>query len=277
MDTQALRAVQPARPRRHRRPRRSSAEKRARGSAGSTCTRSSTTTPAGLLELHDDERAATVTAFIERALALLRRARHHRRAADDRQRVPTPTTARCANCSPTTRSTTSRTRPYRPADQRQGRALPADPEPRMGLRPIPLKRPPRAALPHWLQHYNTRSPTAPSATAHPSAAFTTSGGRTPRTSQPGLERLIQPARNSVTVVFPGTLVAEAVPPWASTRPLAIGRPRPLPAESGAVEAVENPVELLGSGCREPVSHDRDARPRASAIAASSTRAASRVA
>ncbi len=48
--------------------------------------------------------------------------------------------------------------------------------------------------------------------------------------EPGVERLIQPARNSVTVVFPGTLVAEAVPPWAAAMSAAIGRPRPLPAE-----------------------------------------------
>ena len=67
------------------------------------------------VELHDDERAATVTAFVERALDWFADARHPRQAADDRQRAgATSTTARCASCSPASEIKHLRTQPYRP-------------------------------------------------------------------------------------------------------------------------------------------------------------------
>ena len=52
-------------------------------------------------EIHDDERAPTVTAFTERALAFSPERRHLLRAGDDRQRVrlhPQPLTTRAARC-----------------------------------------------------------------------------------------------------------------------------------------------------------------------------------
>jgi hypothetical protein len=66
------------------------------------------------VELHDDERAATVTAFVDRALAFF--ADHSiTPAAHDRQTPsPTPRTARCASYSPRTASVHLTTQPYRP-------------------------------------------------------------------------------------------------------------------------------------------------------------------
>ena len=90
---------------------------------------------------------------------LLRRARHRRQAADDRQRLqlrqePLPARAARPPRHPP---------PHHPAlpapHQRQGRALPPNDGTRMGLRPrLPLTSTPQPALPHWLDHYNRRRP-----------------------------------------------------------------------------------------------------------------------
>ena len=66
------------------------------------------------VELHDDERAATVTAFVERALAFLRRPQHHHAAADDRQRVHVRQEPFAARCSPPAASATSPPSPTGP-------------------------------------------------------------------------------------------------------------------------------------------------------------------
>ena len=120
-------------------------------------------------EVLDDERADTVTAFIRRAPGLAARARHRHRAAPQRQRVglhPQPWAARAA-APPSDRAQDHTALPA--ADQRQGRALPADPRPRMGLRPQ-LRRLTRASrradtLAQALQHAQTplshRRPPAP--------------------------------------------------------------------------------------------------------------------
>ena len=65
---------------------------------------------------------------------LLRRAQHHRQTADDRQRLqlhPQPLTARTA---PQPRHPPPHDRALPPTHQRQGRTLPPDDGPRMGLR-----------------------------------------------------------------------------------------------------------------------------------------------
>ena len=63
-------------------------------------------------EMHRDERAATVTGFVERALGVLRRPRHHRRGGcRPTTPLPTSTTAACANCSPSAASSTAGSRP----------------------------------------------------------------------------------------------------------------------------------------------------------------------
>ena len=108
------------------------------------------------VELHDDEKVATVTGFVERARArLLRRARNPRQAVDDRQRLqlpPQPIPARAARPP-------RHPPPHHPAlpapHQRQGRTLPPNDGPRMGLRPrLPLTSTPQpstAALAQPLQ------------------------------------------------------------------------------------------------------------------------------
>jgi transposase len=131
------------------------------------------------VELHDDEKAATVTGFVERALAFY--AEHGvvvKRLVTDKASA-TSRTARCASCSPTTASGTS---PHSPT----GRAPTA--------RSSASTRRWRASGPtdSPTAHIDTATPpchtgstpttgddhTAPSATGHPSAAFTTSVGRT---------------------------------------------------------------------------------------------------
>ena len=160
------------------------APRSASGSATSGCTRSSTTTPGWPTASSTATSAPpTVTGFVERGLAVLRRARHQRRSGcmSDNAWIYTHN-----------RSLARAARPPRhpppadpaapPTDQRQGRALPADPQTRMGARPdLPLKRPPRRTRCHTGSATTTSAdPTARSAAAHPSAASTTSRGRTPR-------------------------------------------------------------------------------------------------
>ena len=121
------------------------------GSATTTRTRSSTTTPGWPTSSSTtDEKAATVTAFVERALAFF--ASHgitaKRLMTDNALTTQQPLTARAARPS-------RRPPPDHPAlpapHQRQGRTLPPDHGPRMGLRPhLPLTSTPPAALPHWL-------------------------------------------------------------------------------------------------------------------------------
>ena len=95
------------------------------------------------VELHDDERAATVTAFVERALVVLRRPRHHRAAADDRQRLHLHQEPLAARAARRPRHPPSHHPALPAAHQRQGRTLPPDHGPRMGPRPqLPHQRAP---------------------------------------------------------------------------------------------------------------------------------------
>ena len=133
-------------------------------------------------ELHADERADTVTGFVERALGFFaghgitaRRLQtdnawtyiHNRglRELLDRARHPAPADPAA-----------------HPQAQRQGRALPADPGPRMGLRTaLPLKHHPSRSAPDLARSTTTPpGPTARSATGRPSAAspFGRTRGRT---------------------------------------------------------------------------------------------------
>ncbi len=132
------------------------------------------------VELHDDQRAATVTAFMQRALAFFAGHGITTRRRHDRQRVhlhQEPLAARAAH------------RPRHPpphhpalptAHQRQGRTLPPNHGPRMGPRPQ-LPHQPGAEPASWETGSITTTTgdrTQPSATGHPSPAFTTSQGRT---------------------------------------------------------------------------------------------------
>ena len=95
-------------------------------------------------ELHGDERAATVTAFLQRAPCRLRRARNRREAAAFRQRLRLPAQPLARRPARTARHPPPLHRASPPADQRQGRALPTDAEARVGARSdLPLQRPPR--------------------------------------------------------------------------------------------------------------------------------------
>src|SRR4051794_17221201 len=112
-------------------------------------------------EICPDEQAQTVTGFVERALGFFAEHGITARAVADRQRLglhPQPQPARTAD----------RARDPAPPDpapdpetQRQGRALPTDPGPRMGLRPaLPQLRRPRrglADLARALQHPRNHS------------------------------------------------------------------------------------------------------------------------
>ena len=96
-------------------------------------------------ELHSDERAETVTAFLERALAHFAGARDRAEAAALRQRLRLPPEPLLARAPAGARDRAS-LHPAAPApDEREGRALPADPQARVGTRPrLPLERAPRS-------------------------------------------------------------------------------------------------------------------------------------
>ncbi len=112
------------------------------------------------VELHDDEKAPTVTGFVERALAFFAEHGIDCEAADDRQRLQLrqePLTARAARPP-------RHPPPHHPAlpapHQRQGRALPPDDGPRVGLRPrLPhASTPPTPPCHTGSTHYNRRRP-----------------------------------------------------------------------------------------------------------------------
>ena len=133
------------------------------------------------VELHDDEKAETVTAFVERALAFFDRARHRREAADDRQRLQLRQEPLAARTARPPRHPPPDHPALPAAHQRQGRALPPDDGPRVGLRPqLPLTSTTQRRPCHTGSTTTTGDGhTAQSATGHQSAAFTTSVGRTP--------------------------------------------------------------------------------------------------
>ena len=90
---------------------------------------------------------------------LLRRARHRREAADDRQRLQLRQEPLAARAAQPPRHPAPHDRALPATHQRQSRTLPPDDGTRMGLRPqLPLTSTPQPALPHWLNHYNRRRP-----------------------------------------------------------------------------------------------------------------------
>ena len=135
------------------------------------------------VELHDDERAATVTGFVERALAFF--AEHgietKRLMTDNAWGYTKNRSLRELLAQRGIRHLT--TRPYRPRTngkvERFHQTMAR--EWAYGLPTAPST--PQPALPHWLDHYNTRRPTARSAADPRSAAFTTPVGRTPSTTK----------------------------------------------------------------------------------------------
>ena len=132
------------------------------------------------VELHDDEKAATVTGFVERALAFFAEHGIIGEAADDRQRLQLRQEPLAARAARPPRHPPPDHRALPATHQRQGRALPPDDGARMGLRPQPT-----AHIDNATRRCHTGSTTttanghtAHSATGHRSAAFTTSVGRT---------------------------------------------------------------------------------------------------
>jgi len=110
-------------------------------------------------ELHRDEKAATVTGFVERGLAFY--AEHGieaKRLLSDNAWTYTHNQA-LAQLLTRQRIRHLLIPPRRPQGKRQGRALPADPQARVGARPdLPIKRPPRpsaATLAQLLQPAQT--------------------------------------------------------------------------------------------------------------------------
>ena len=115
------------------------------------------------VELHDDETAATVTGFVERALAFFARHGIDAQAADDRQRLQLrqePLTPRAARRP---RDPTPDDRALPATHQRQGRTLPPDDGPRMGLR-----RSPTAHIDTAPKHCHTGSTTTTTSRPHSS-------------------------------------------------------------------------------------------------------------
>jgi hypothetical protein len=85
------------------------------------------------VELHSDERAATVTGFVERGLAFF--AEHGivaKRLMIDTASA-TSRTARFGSCSPARASSTSPPSPLGPAPTARGRTLPSNDGPRVGV------------------------------------------------------------------------------------------------------------------------------------------------
>ena len=181
---QPLRALPAARPPRHRRPLPALRGRSAETRVGYDYAHAIVDDHSRLafVELHDDEKAATVTGFVERALAFFAEHGIIAQAADDRQRLRLrEATARYASCSPATASATS-------------------PPSRTGRAPTAKSN---ASTKRWRANGPTASPTAHtdnatqrchtgsttttgddhtahSATGPRSAAFTTSVGRTTR-------------------------------------------------------------------------------------------------
>ena len=151
------------------------------GSAGSTCTRSSTTARRlAYSEIHDDETAVTVTAFTEPGAGLLPRARDRRRAADDRQRVRLhPQPLACASCWLAARSATSARGPTRHAPTARSSATSRHSNANGPTRSNTPQAPPAGPRCHTGCATTTSgAPTAPSATAPRSHAFGRSPGST---------------------------------------------------------------------------------------------------
>jgi hypothetical protein len=111
------------------------------------------------VELLPDEKAATVTSFVERALAwfALRGIRCRRLMTDNASAMSA--TARCASCSTPAASSTSPPRPTGPAPTASSSASTRR-WPASGPTAWPTAHTSTAnkALPHWLNHYNERRP-----------------------------------------------------------------------------------------------------------------------
>jgi transposase InsO family protein len=133
----------------------------------------------GNVELHDDERAETVTAFVERALAFF--ASHgviaKRLMTDNGFSYVKNRSLRELLARNGIRHLT--TEPYRPRTngkvERFHQTIAREWAYGLAYRSHQQRN---TALPHWLDHYNRQRPHTQSATGHPSAAFTTSMGRT---------------------------------------------------------------------------------------------------
>ena len=131
------------------------------------------------VELHDDERAATVTGFVERALAFF--AEHGivaKRLMTDNG-FATSRTARSAKLLAPHGIRHLTTEPYRPRTngkvERFHQTMAREWAYGLAYR---SHRQRNQALPHWLDHYNRHRPHSSLGDRPRSAAFTTSVGRT---------------------------------------------------------------------------------------------------
>ena len=133
-------------------------------------------------EIHPDEQAATVTALRRARAGVLRRPRHHARGGcRPTTPGPTSTTARCASCSPSAASSTAGSRRARPSATARSSAT-SRPSPANGPTGSATATQPPAPprCPSGSSTTTTPATTAHSQTGHPSAAFGTSRGTTPR-------------------------------------------------------------------------------------------------
>jgi len=143
-------------------------------------TRSSTTTRDWPnVELHPDEKAATVTAYVERALAWFEQHGIQAKRLMNRQRLELHPQQLATRAAPRSRNQTP-AHPGLPAtNQREGRALPPNNGQRVGLRhELPLKPPPRpspATLARALQPAQTTQRDRQPATHQPRSQPTWAG------------------------------------------------------------------------------------------------------
>ena len=156
-------------------------------SAGSSATRSSTTTPGWPTPRSTaTSRPRPSPPFVERALSFFAGHGISRQATANRQRLdlhPQPLPARTAHRA---RHPAPPDPAANPQAQRQDRALPTDPRARMGLRTaLPQLTRPRGSAPDLAQPLQPTGTTARSATGHPSAAFGTTRGTTARRGSSG--------------------------------------------------------------------------------------------
>ena len=111
-------------------------------------------------ELHPDDRAATVTGFVERGLAFFARAGHHTETADVRKtRGPTPATPRWRDSWPSARSTICSSPPRRPQVNGKVERYQQTLKREWALGQTYRSSEHRAdALTYWLRHYNEHRP-----------------------------------------------------------------------------------------------------------------------
>ena len=190
-------------------------------------------------------RPPTVTAFVERALAFFAAHGISPSACRPTTPGPTSTTARLRELLADRGIAAPPDPAADPQAQRQGRALPADPRPRMGLRTaLPQLRRPRRSAAHLARRTTTPpATTARSQTGHPSAAFGTSRGTTGGVAPVGTRLTANPKAAAAPLLEGSTVARQSAIAFDATRSPRVGaqRCRSLAREAALASGVERDV------------------------------------